>query len=608
MEKYQISVVIPTYNREELLIETLNSLNNQSLSKKNFEIVIVDDGSQVPPNKIIDSFSKSLNLKLFTQENKGFRAGTARNKGVENSEGEIIVFVDSGVALAYDTLETHLKLHEKSLLPTAFLGYMFGFDELNQNKEKIESLQVNGLNINEKLKEIDIETLGDRRESSFSLNGENLLSWENPWLIFWTGHLSLPRKEFLSLGGFEESFNGWGYEDIDFGLNWYLAGFNIEFSRSLVALHLPHEKVKQSIPEDKRKGYSNLRKRKLYDKHRLEAIRLWMEEPTEKVEFLSRQKGIGHSRICLAGEDLDWCGGQTIQYSLPLTTKSVLRKNQTGELCVSSSYQMDIKQLRLSFSDLFSWNYDGNYFDYVVAGIRIFYEKFNIFPSGILNISSQIPPQSGLSSSAALLVSIIDELDFQYGTGLSDAEKVEFSYQAETRYVGSTVGKMDYFASFVNGIFIFDSRDNSITRVASEFMKELSVYLVYSGKHSSCKIINPLKMQRYEDKEKHFLAYKDIGLIEIKEYQSNIGLQKTFELVNNFQMLMRDELLVSTLEIDVLIKKLIGLGADAAKITGCGLGGYVFALVKNDGGDKFEHELKEQSIEYIVCKGGETNA
>ncbi|CAJ1223554.1 hypothetical protein LLWA12L8_FAMOGCFE_00812 [Lactococcus lactis] len=34
MEKYQISVVIPTYNREELLIETLNSLNNQSLSKK----------------------------------------------------------------------------------------------------------------------------------------------------------------------------------------------------------------------------------------------------------------------------------------------------------------------------------------------------------------------------------------------------------------------------------------------------------------------------------------------------------------------------------------------------------------------------------------------
>ncbi|WP_314576429.1 RNA-guided endonuclease TnpB family protein [Enterococcus gilvus] len=305
MEKYKISVVIPTYNREQLLIETLRSLKNQSLSKENFEVIVVDDGSDATPIKIIDDFSSELNIKLFVQENKGFRAGTARNKEVENSEGKIIVFVDAGVILTYETLEEHWKKHEQSNLPTAFLGYMFGFDELNQNKEKIESLNINGQNVNNKLKELDKKSLGDRRESLFSLNGDNLSEWENPWLIFWTGHLSLPKKEFLFLGGFDETFNGWGYEDIDLGLNWYCYGFKIQFSRTLVAVHLPHPKVKQTIPEKERKSYSNIRKQKLFEKYGMKNIRIWMEEDTKKVEYLSRKRGMDQGEISTSSPKKD---------------------------------------------------------------------------------------------------------------------------------------------------------------------------------------------------------------------------------------------------------------------------------------------------------------
>jgi len=84
-----ISVVIPTYNRIELLKRSIDSVINQTI--KPFEIIIVDDGSNDGTEAMVKK--KYDSLKLIKQKNKG--ASAARNSGIKASSGEWICFLDS---------------------------------------------------------------------------------------------------------------------------------------------------------------------------------------------------------------------------------------------------------------------------------------------------------------------------------------------------------------------------------------------------------------------------------------------------------------------------------------------------------------------------------
>lgn len=83
-----VSVVIPTYNEEKYIGECIKSLNSQSL--KNFEIVVVDDGSTDRTREIVKRFK---NVRLIKGEHKG--PGVSRNLGARKAQGEVLVFVDA---------------------------------------------------------------------------------------------------------------------------------------------------------------------------------------------------------------------------------------------------------------------------------------------------------------------------------------------------------------------------------------------------------------------------------------------------------------------------------------------------------------------------------
>ena len=84
-----ISVVIPTYNRIELLKRSIDSVINQTI--KPSEIIIVDDGSNDGTEAMVKK--KYDSLKVIKQKNKG--ASAARNSGIKASSGELICFLDS---------------------------------------------------------------------------------------------------------------------------------------------------------------------------------------------------------------------------------------------------------------------------------------------------------------------------------------------------------------------------------------------------------------------------------------------------------------------------------------------------------------------------------
>ena len=84
----KVSVIIPTFNRSELLVRAIDSVLNQSF--QDFELVVVDDGSTDSTFEALKIYKNIIYLK---QQNLGVSA--ARNKGVEVSSGELIAFLDS---------------------------------------------------------------------------------------------------------------------------------------------------------------------------------------------------------------------------------------------------------------------------------------------------------------------------------------------------------------------------------------------------------------------------------------------------------------------------------------------------------------------------------
>lgn len=87
-----ISIIIPVYNEEDVIVRCLESLGKQTLRPK--EIIVVDDGSMDKTASILSKFKvKSEKLKVFKQEHKG--PGAARNLGASKSTGDILVFVDA---------------------------------------------------------------------------------------------------------------------------------------------------------------------------------------------------------------------------------------------------------------------------------------------------------------------------------------------------------------------------------------------------------------------------------------------------------------------------------------------------------------------------------
>ena len=93
-EAPMVSVVIPTYNRKDMLKECLESLFNQTYPKERYEIIVVNDGSTDGTEEVLNEYAKKAPcaFKWFTQQNKG--PCVARNLGVKNARGEIICFID----------------------------------------------------------------------------------------------------------------------------------------------------------------------------------------------------------------------------------------------------------------------------------------------------------------------------------------------------------------------------------------------------------------------------------------------------------------------------------------------------------------------------------
>lgn len=100
-----ISIIIAIYNRKDELFELLNSLSHQT--DKDFEVIIVDDGSILNLRPTAELFHQSLTIEFFRKDNSG--PGLSRNYGARRAKNDWLVFVDSDVIVETDYIQNIKK-------------------------------------------------------------------------------------------------------------------------------------------------------------------------------------------------------------------------------------------------------------------------------------------------------------------------------------------------------------------------------------------------------------------------------------------------------------------------------------------------------------------
>lgn len=176
--RLKASVIIPTYNRKEILSKSILALMDQSASRSDYEVIIIDDGSNDGTAALIEKLQKNYPLTYHYQNNSG--RASARNKGIQLAKHEIIIFIDSDIIVNHTFIVAHLKKHAD-----------------------YPAVIVNGLVVNT----TDFE---DPTSEKLKLTDYSRAS-------FATGNSSV-RKTFLYQAGlFDEDFNQYGWEDLELG-------------------------------------------------------------------------------------------------------------------------------------------------------------------------------------------------------------------------------------------------------------------------------------------------------------------------------------------------------------------------------------------------------
>lgn len=101
---YKVSIIIPIYNSEEYIANTLNSLVNQIFDIDEMEVLMIDDGSVDRSAEICKKYAeKYSNFKLYQKENGG--VSKARNFGIDKAQGKYIMYLDADDTYSCETVK-----------------------------------------------------------------------------------------------------------------------------------------------------------------------------------------------------------------------------------------------------------------------------------------------------------------------------------------------------------------------------------------------------------------------------------------------------------------------------------------------------------------------
>jgi glycosyltransferase involved in cell wall biosynthesis len=233
-----ISVIVTSYNRPDALGAVLRGLFAQSDS--GFELLVADDGSADDTRALVEALGRAapVPMKHVWQEDRGFRAGAARNRAAARAAGEYLLFLDGDCVPRPDFIARHRHLAERGwmvagnriLLSESFTRevlagtvpiHAWTFEQWRAAKARgaiNRTLPLRALPLG------PMRKLGRRR-----------------WQRVRTCNLGVWASDFSAVDGFDEVFEGWGFEDSDLAVRLINSGVGRkEGAFATGVLHLWH--------------------------------------------------------------------------------------------------------------------------------------------------------------------------------------------------------------------------------------------------------------------------------------------------------------------------------------------------------------------------------
>ena len=238
----KVSIVIPVYNRKEILGKTLAGILHQTYPLDLIEVIIADDGSSDNPDELVKKFSPYFEIKYVGQEDKGFRAAAVRNLGVSVSSHNNLIFLDCDMLPLPNLVESMMKwLHvSRNVILIGHRRFVSTDDfSIEQCIDSIAPL-IDLPDINSENQIVQKGSKGvtvDWREKIYSETNQLKSAGSHVFRTFCSGNVGFSKEVWDRLGGFDEDFNNWGGEDTEFGFRAYNQGYWFVPIDEALALH-----------------------------------------------------------------------------------------------------------------------------------------------------------------------------------------------------------------------------------------------------------------------------------------------------------------------------------------------------------------------------------
>ncbi|MCD6406832.1 glycosyltransferase family 2 protein [Candidatus Aerophobetes bacterium] len=199
----EVSIIIPSYNRKEILKSCLEALFNQNFPKDDYEIILIDDGSTDDTEKMVKSLSPPCRLTYIKNERR-LGQSISRNKGIKEAKGKYLIFVDSDIIVIPDFTREHLKFHNlyKEVVVNGELIYISSLDQVGKKKKSI---------------------------------------WDISFSPFNTANVSVKKEYVEKVGGFDTELFPYGWQDIELGYRLKKMGLRIKKNPKALGYHFKKE-------------------------------------------------------------------------------------------------------------------------------------------------------------------------------------------------------------------------------------------------------------------------------------------------------------------------------------------------------------------------------
>ena len=328
--------------------------------------------------------------------------------------------------------------------------------------------------------------------------------------------------------------------------------------------------------------------------------------------------GKSFGRVNLLGEHLDYNGGFVMPLQLKLGVETKISENkQSNKITIRSNDYEDIFETNSLESKNHHWS------DFALGSCKYVRDKYQIDIKDInIDISSDLPIGIGLSSSAAMNVSILKSLVKYFKIEMSKIELANAAFDVENKFVGVGGGIMDQYASVfgesskvlylntLNNEFekipLFNSStfliiDTGIKRILekSDFNKKKALCISAAKKLkvdflaniSDIKIIGSNLLNKNEYKVAKHVVTENIRTKNGKDALISNNYKYFGELMTQSHNSLTKDFEVSIDELDNIVRLCNEYGAYGAKLTGAGFGGAVVTLIKNDKVEEFKKNI-----------------